>query len=139
MRRGLSLGTLGLLTGLPVPWLAALEAGLVTPPLAHGAALARALGVSLAEAYGLRAEATPRLGPARQQMLREYAGLRLRARRLLLGLSLAACSAKAGLLPEMLHRYEHGQSDMTAEALYRLSGALGLSPDQLFEGVEAGV
>lgn len=134
--RRISLATLALVTGLPVPWLAVIEAGVIFPPLVHANLVARALGQPLGEVLGLVTEPLPTDAQGRHQLLREYAGLRLRARRLLLGLSLAACGELAGVLPEMLHHYEHGHSEMTADTLWRITQALGLSPGQLYAGLD---
>lgn len=69
-------------------------------------------------------------------------GRRIAQRRQMLGMSQTKLAELAGLLPSQISRYEKGERRITEENLWKISGALGWSPEKFFTSesnvVEAG-
>lgn len=63
-------------------------------------------------------------------------GKRLARRRRELDLSLAGVAAKCGVSLQQVHKYETGQSIVSAPMLYRLSHCLGVRVAWFFEELE---
>ena len=64
-----------------------------------------------------------------------HVGKRLHARRLELGLSQETLAGHAGITYQQIQKYEHGMNRISASRLFKLAGALGVSPGWFFEGL----
>ena len=67
-----------------------------------------------------------------------HVAMRVRERRIELGLTQPELAAKVGVTFQNLYKYEHAKNRITAGRLYRLSKALDVPVTFLFEGIEAG-
>lgn len=63
-------------------------------------------------------------------------GKRIAARRRELGLSLAQMSDRCGVTLQQIHKYETGQSAVSAPMLVKLARCLGVKASYFFEEVE---
>ena len=63
-------------------------------------------------------------------------GKRIAARRRELGLSLAQMSDRCGVTLQQIHKYETGQSAVSAPMLVKLSRCLGVKTSYFFQEVE---
>ena len=66
-----------------------------------------------------------------------YVGTRLRARRVMLGLSQTQLADLIGVTYQQAHKYERGINRLSAGRLHRAAQALGVSTDYFFEGLES--
>ncbi|WP_068876129.1 MULTISPECIES: helix-turn-helix domain-containing protein [unclassified Phenylobacterium] len=64
-------------------------------------------------------------------------GRRLAERRRDLNLSLADVAERCGVSLQQIHKYERGQSTISAPMLYRLSRCLGVPVGYFFQDLEA--
>lgn len=64
-----------------------------------------------------------------------HIGQKLRARRILLGLSQTALADAAGISFQQVQKYEKGSNRVGASRLQQFSEALGVPPSYFFEGV----
>lgn len=64
-------------------------------------------------------------------------GRRLAERRRDLDLSLADVAERCGVSLQQIHKYERGQSTISAPMLYRLSRCLGVPVSYFFQDLEA--
>ena len=65
-----------------------------------------------------------------------HVGKRLRAQRILLGLSQEKLAAAVGLTFQQVQKYERGINRVSASRLYEFSKVLGVSVSYFFEGLE---
>lgn len=63
-------------------------------------------------------------------------GLRVRARRILLGLSQEEVGLMAGIHWTNLGRIERGQANPSFTTLLRIAGALSIAPSDLLDGID---
>lgn len=68
----------------------------------------------------------------------KYAGLRMRERRILLGLTQQQMAELIGVTYQQAHKYENGINRMAAGRLYAIATVLGVTTDYFFEGLETG-
>ena len=64
-----------------------------------------------------------------------HVGLRLRARRLILGRSQQSVAQAAGFTLQQIGNYERGANRISASILYRLAKELDVAPEYFFEGL----
>jgi len=64
-----------------------------------------------------------------------HVGLRLRARRLILGRSQQSVAQAAGFTLQQIGNYERGANRISASILYRLGQELGVAPEYFFAGL----
>ena len=64
-----------------------------------------------------------------------HVGLRLRARRLILGRSQQSVAQAAGFTLQQIGNYERGANRISASILYRLAQELDVAPEYFFEGL----
>ena len=67
-----------------------------------------------------------------------HVAMRVRGRRIELGLTQPELAAELGVTSQNLYKYENAKNRITAGRLYRLSKALGVPVAFFFEGVETG-
>jgi transcriptional regulator with XRE-family HTH domain len=65
-----------------------------------------------------------------------HAGLRLRERRIQLGMSQPKLAAALGITYQQLYKYEQAKNRISASRLYEMSKALGVPVTFFFEGIE---
>lgn len=65
----------------------------------------------------------------------EQIGRRVRKRRLILGLTQAQLGAKVGVRFQQIQKYECAENKMSADMLWRLSGALDVPTSFFFEAI----
>ena len=68
-----------------------------------------------------------------------HVAMRVRERRIELGLTQPALAAKLGVSFQNLYKYENAKNRITAGRLYHLSKALDVPVAFFFEGIEAGL
>src|SRR5690348_15888414 len=68
-----------------------------------------------------------------------HVAMRLRQRRIELGLTQPELAAKLGVMFQSLYKYEHAINRITAGQLYRLSKVLDVPVTFFFEGIESGL
>ena len=66
-----------------------------------------------------------------------HVGLRLRARRLILGRSQQSVAQAAGFTLQQIGNYERGANRISASILFRLAQELNVAPEYFFEGLTA--
>ncbi len=66
-----------------------------------------------------------------------HVGMRLRARRLMLGRSQHSVAEAAGFTLQQIGNYERGANRISASILYRLARELQVTPEYFFEGLAA--
>jgi len=64
-----------------------------------------------------------------------HIGLRLRQRRLALGITQAELARAVGLTFQQIQKYESGANQLVCSRLYDLAAALGVQPSFFFEGL----
>jgi len=64
-----------------------------------------------------------------------HVGLRLRARRLILGRSQQSVAQAAGFTLQQIGNYERGANRISASILYRLAQELDVAPEYFFDGL----
>lgn len=64
-----------------------------------------------------------------------HVGMRLRARRLMLGRSQHSVAEAAGFTLQQIGNYERGANRISASILYRLAKELQVAPEYFFEGL----
>lgn len=77
-----------------------------------------------------------RRGPAPADI---HVAMRVRERRIELGMSQPTLAAALGITFQNLYKYEKAKSRISAGRLYALSKALGVPVGYFFEGVEGGL
>ncbi|MDZ4371249.1 MAG: helix-turn-helix domain-containing protein [Phenylobacterium sp.] len=65
-----------------------------------------------------------------------HIGRRLRARRLLVGLTQKQLAAAVGVGPQQIQKYECGATTLSADRLWSLTQALGVAPAYVFDGFD---
>jgi transcriptional regulator with XRE-family HTH domain len=78
--------------------------------------------------------AKKRLGRSRAQDVDRYIGARIRARRIMLGLTQQRIAELVGVTYQQAHKYEKGINRISAGRLYRIAQALGVEVSYFFEG-----
>src|SRR5689334_7151751 len=81
------------------------------------------------------AERGPGGGRGRAGDVDRYVGARLRERRLALGLTQQQVAELIGATGQQVHKYETGESRISAGRLHTLACALDVEPAYLFEGL----
>jgi len=71
----------------------------------------------------------------RATMVDKYVGLRIRERRIAVGLSQQQLASIVGVTYQQQHKYERGMNRISAGRLFTLAQALGIEPAWFFEGV----
>jgi transcriptional regulator with XRE-family HTH domain len=86
------------------------------------------------------ARATPRTGGGRSRALDvdHYVSLRIRQRRIMLGLTQQQMAELIGVTYQQAHKYETGINRISAGRLYQIAQALGVEIGYFFEDVEPG-
>jgi transcriptional regulator with XRE-family HTH domain len=75
------------------------------------------------------------LSPRRVQDADRHAGMRLRERRITLGMSLQQLAELIGVTYQQAHKYETGLNRPTVGLLWRVAQALGVEVDYFFAGL----
>jgi transcriptional regulator with XRE-family HTH domain len=68
-----------------------------------------------------------------------HVGVRIRLRRVLLGISQERLAKPLGLTYQQMQKYESGRNRVTAGRLYALAGLLGVSVTYFYDGLPAGL
>ena len=74
--------------------------------------------------------------PRKANALDAYVGIRLRERRVMLGLSQEDLGDIAGIADQQIQKYESGRDRISASRLFLLATALGVTTDWFFEGFD---
>jgi transcriptional regulator with XRE-family HTH domain len=80
--------------------------------------------------------AEKRVGRSRAQDVDRYIGARIRARRIMLGLTQQQMAELVGVTYQQAHKYEKGINRVSAGGLYRIAKALGVEVSYFFEGLQ---
>ena len=64
-------------------------------------------------------------------------GMRVRARRIMLGLSQKNLADALGVTFQQIQKYERGENRISAYNIYRISRALDVNLEAIFEGIDA--
>jgi transcriptional regulator with XRE-family HTH domain len=80
--------------------------------------------------------AEKRVGRSRAQDVDRYIGARIRARRIMLGLTQQQMAELVGVTYQQAHKYEKGINRVSAGRLYRIAKALGVEVSYFFEGLQ---
>jgi transcriptional regulator with XRE-family HTH domain len=80
--------------------------------------------------------AEKRVGRSRAQDVDRYIGTRIRARRIMLGLTQQQMAELVGVTYPQAHKYEKGINRMSAVRLYRIAQALGVEVSYFSEGLQ---
>jgi transcriptional regulator with XRE-family HTH domain len=78
-----------------------------------------------------------RLGRARLQDIDRYVGVRMRERRIMVGLTQQQMAELIGVTYQQVHKYEKGINRVTAGRLREIAQALGVEVDHFFEGLQS--
>jgi DNA-binding transcriptional regulator YiaG len=73
--------------------------------------------------------------PAKLDAIDVHIGRRIRIRRRLLGLNQTELARRIGVTFQQVHKYETGQSAVTAARLYALAAALGAPMDYFYDEI----
>jgi transcriptional regulator with XRE-family HTH domain len=65
-------------------------------------------------------------------------GSKVRAQRMLLGMSQTELASRVGITFQQIQKYENGANRMGASRLYAIASALGVSPGYFFQDLEQG-
>jgi len=79
----------------------------------------------------------PGLADVTNEIITREIGRRLAERRRDLDLSLADVAARCGVSLQQIHKYERGQSTVSAPMLYRLARCLDVPVSWFFAGLQA--
>ena len=71
--------------------------------------------------------------PRKLEAIDVHIGRRIRSRRRLLGLNQSEVARRIGVTFQQVHKYETGQSAVTAARLYAISTALGVTFDYFYD------
>ena len=77
-------------------------------------------------------------GRHRAQVIDRHIGARLRARRIVLGLTQQQVAELAGITYQQAHKYETGANRLSAGRLHQLARALEIDVGYFFEGLGSG-
>jgi transcriptional regulator with XRE-family HTH domain len=80
--------------------------------------------------------AEKKVGRSRAQDVDRYIGARIRARRIMLGLTQQQMAELVGVTYQQAHKYEKGINRISAGRLYRIAQALGVEVSYFFEGLQ---
>jgi transcriptional regulator with XRE-family HTH domain len=75
-------------------------------------------------------------GRARSQDVDRHIGARIRARRIMLGLTQQQLAELIGVTYQQAHKYEKGMNRVAAGRLYKIAQALGVEISYFFEGLQ---
>jgi DNA-binding transcriptional regulator YiaG len=73
--------------------------------------------------------------PHKMDAIDVHIGRRIRSRRRLLGLNQSELARRIGVTFQQVHKYETGQSAVTAARLYAIAGALGVTFDYFYDDI----
>ena len=71
--------------------------------------------------------------PHKLEAIDVHIGSRIRARRRLLGMNQSELARRIGVTFQQVHKYETGQSSITAARLYTVASALGVTFDYFYD------
>jgi transcriptional regulator with XRE-family HTH domain len=77
------------------------------------------------------------VGRARAQDIDRHVGVRLRERRIMLGLTQPQIADLIGVTYQQAHKYEKSSNRIAAGRLYTIAQALGVEVDYFFEGLQS--
>jgi transcriptional regulator with XRE-family HTH domain len=80
--------------------------------------------------------AEKRVGRSRAQDVDRHVGARIRARRIMLGLTQHQMAELIGVTYQQAHKYEKGINRVAAGRLYGIAQALGVEVSYFFEGLQ---
>ena len=81
--------------------------------------------------------AKPGAGRSRAMYVDRYVSLRIRQRRIMLGLTQQQMAELIGVTYQQAHKYEKGINRVAAGRLYRIARALGVEVSYFYEGLYA--
>jgi transcriptional regulator with XRE-family HTH domain len=87
----------------------------------------------------LKSSKRPAPGRARAQDTDRHVGARMRARRMMLGLTQHQMAEVIGVTYQQAHKYEKGINRVAAGRLYHIARALGVEVGYFFEGLSGNV
>lgn len=76
------------------------------------------------------------LGQPRAQRIDRHVGVRMRDRRILLGISQQQVAEQIGVTPQQAQKYEKGSNRTSAGRLYAIAQVLGVDVRYFFEGLD---
>lgn len=91
--------------------------------------------MAMAQRKLIEPETTGR-GRVRASAIDRHIGLRIRDRRVMLGLSQQQLADLIGVTYQQAHKYERGLNRVSAGRLYSIAQALGVEPGFFFEGLD---
>jgi DNA-binding transcriptional regulator YiaG len=71
--------------------------------------------------------------PRKLEAIDVHIGRRIRSRRRLLGMNQSELARRIGVTFQQVHKYETGQSSVTAARLYSISSALGVTFEHFYD------
>jgi DNA-binding XRE family transcriptional regulator len=75
--------------------------------------------------------------PRRMDVIDVHIGRRIRMRRRMLGLNQSELARRIGVTFQQVHKYETGQSSITAARLYAIAHGLGVTFDYFYDDIAA--
>ena len=79
----------------------------------------------------------PKPGRSRAQDVDRFVGMKMRERRIMLGLTQQQIAELIGVTYQQAHKYEKGINRVAAGRLYNIAQALGVDINYFFDGMEA--
>ncbi len=79
----------------------------------------------------------PKPGRSRAQDVDRFVGMKMRERRIMLGLTQQQMAELIGVTYQQAHKYEKGINRVAAGRLYNIAQALGVDINYFFDGMEA--
>jgi transcriptional regulator with XRE-family HTH domain len=101
-------------------------------PMPHGRGVEGEMSVTL-----IKDRRVPKSGRSRAQDVDRFVGMKMRERRIMLGLTQQQMAELIGVTYQQAHKYEKGINRVAAGRLYNIAQALGVDINYFFDGMEA--
>jgi transcriptional regulator with XRE-family HTH domain len=101
-------------------------------PMPHGRGVEGEMSVTL-----IKDRRVPKPGRSRAQDVDRFVGMKMRERRIMLGLTQQQMAELIGVTYQQAHKYEKGINRVAAGRLYNIAQALGVDINYFFDGMEA--
>jgi transcriptional regulator with XRE-family HTH domain len=101
-------------------------------PMPHGRGVEGEMSVTL-----FKDRRVPKSGRSRAQDVDRFVGMKMRERRIMLGLTQQQMAELIGVTYQQAHKYEKGINRVAAGRLYNIAQALGVDINYFFDGMEA--
>jgi len=101
-------------------------------PMPHGRGVEGEMSVTL-----IKDRRVPKSGRSRAQDVDRFVGMKMRERRIMLGLTQQQMAELIGVTYQQAHKYEKGINRVAAGRLYNIAQALGVDINYFFDGMES--